>query len=230
MEEENPDLLADAKDHLNQAYLLEEEGKLKAALEECDASIEVCRPLLADAYNLRGIILEEMERDEAAIEEYKKAILIEPGFRDAADNLSALESEVGLKHHLVTIATFSHPTEAYVLKSRLEAEGIWSFVADEYTVTMYWLYSNAVGGVKLQVKGQDVEKAREILGLEQTSFEDELVAEDEEPRCPNCNSSNVHYERYAKRGLFASWLILSFPIPFLKRTWKCGDCGHEWKI
>ncbi len=221
--------MADAKDHLNQAYLLEEEGKLKEALEECDASIAVYRPLLADAHNLRGIILEEMGRDEAAIEEYKKAMLIEPGFREAAKNLSALESEVGLKHHLVTIAAFSHPTEAYVLKSRLEAEGIWSFVADEYTVTMYWLYSNAVGGVKLQVKGPDVERAREVLGLEQTGPEDELVAEDEEPRCPNCDSPNVHYERYAKRGLFASWLILSFPIPFLKRTWKCKDCGHEWK-
>lgn len=52
---------------------------------------------------------------------------------------------------LVTIATFSFPHEARIAKARLDALGIPSFIADEHTINMQWLYSNALGGVRLQV-------------------------------------------------------------------------------
>jgi tetratricopeptide (TPR) repeat protein len=230
---ENSGRLADAEYYLNQAYLYEEKEEFEEALRACDEAITVAEAFLADSYNLRGIILEEWGRTEQALEAYKKAMFIEPEFREAADNLLALESELGGGHDLVTIATFSQATEAYVLKTKLEAEGIWSLVADEHLVTWNWLYSNALGGVKLRVREVDVERALEVLGLESLgteSEEEELDIEDDESRCPNCNSFNIHYERYARRPQFASWLLLGFPIPFLKRKWKCNDCGYEWKM
>lgn len=233
LEVEDSDQPESAQFHRDQAYLYEERGAYEEALYECDAAIGVAQPFLADMYNLRGMILEELGRDEEAMQAYKTAILIDSDLHEAANNLSELESELGLGRRLVTIATFSQPAEAYVLKAKLETEGIWSFVADELTVTTYWLYSNAIGGVKLQVREQDVERALDILGIQQNSVdlvEDEFDEEDEEPKCPNCNSLNIYYERYANRGLFASWLLLGFPLPFLKRKWRCGDCGYEWKI
>lgn len=45
---------------------------------------------------------------------------------------------------LVTVARYSFPHEAYIAKSSSEAEGIPVFVADEYTINMEWLYSNAL--------------------------------------------------------------------------------------
>lgn len=64
---------------------------------------------------------------------------------------------------LITIKTFTHPSELLILKGRLESEGIECFVKDELITQIIPLYSNAVGGVKLQVKESDVEKAMEIL-------------------------------------------------------------------
>jgi hypothetical protein len=59
--------------------------------------------------------------------------------------------------------TFYHPIESAVLRSRLEAEGIECYLLDEYTVEANPFYSNAIGGVKLQVKEVDVPRAFEIL-------------------------------------------------------------------
>ena len=63
----------------------------------------------------------------------------------------------------ITIATFSYPSELTVVKSKLESEGITCFVKDELTVQTYGLYSNAIGGIKLQVLQQDAEKALTLL-------------------------------------------------------------------
>lgn len=64
---------------------------------------------------------------------------------------------------LVTIGRFSQPLEAWLAKTKLESEGIECFLMDEHIVTMNWLYSNAVGGVKLKVREEDAEKAKRIL-------------------------------------------------------------------
>jgi rubredoxin len=118
------------------------------------------------------------------------------------------------------------------------------FVADEYTVTMNWLYSNAIGGVKLQVKEDDVEQAMAVLAphdQEQEPVEQETDDLEDDPTCPNCGSLDISYERYSMRWVFASWafsgLILTtlfgalggFPLPFLKREWYCRACDYRWK-
>jgi len=56
-----------------------------------------------------------------------------------------------------------YPQQLWIIKGKLESEGIECFVKDELTVQSYNLYSNAVGGVKLQVLQQDAERAVELL-------------------------------------------------------------------
>jgi len=63
----------------------------------------------------------------------------------------------------VTVLTVSYPQQLWIIKSRLEAEGIVCFAKDELTVQSNNLWSNAVGGVKLQVQREDVDRALEIL-------------------------------------------------------------------
>lgn len=136
------------------------------------------------------------------------------------------------KIELVTIATFSYPTEAYIPHTKLESEGVWSFVADADTVTMNWLYSNAIGGVKLQVRGDDVERALEILNRKPEMIPTDDIEDAEEAEtvtCPTCQSTNTRFETYETRLVFLSWLLLNFPLPFFKRRWTCRDCGHIWK-
>lgn len=50
-----------------------------------------------------------------------------------------------------------------IIRGRMEAEGIETFVQDELTIQIDPLYSNALGGIKLMVQQQDAERANEIL-------------------------------------------------------------------
>ena len=63
----------------------------------------------------------------------------------------------------VTVLTVGLPQHMWVIRTRLESEGIECFAKDELTVQSDNLYSNAVGGVKLQVQEDDVPRAIEIL-------------------------------------------------------------------
>jgi hypothetical protein len=63
----------------------------------------------------------------------------------------------------ITVLTFTYPYEVAIIRGRLESEGIECFVQDELTVQVHPFYSNAIGGVKLQVKASDLQQAVEIL-------------------------------------------------------------------
>ena len=53
--------------------------------------------------------------------------------------------------------------DAYLLRARLEGSGVTSYIRDENLITLDWLYSNAIGGVKVDVMDEDYEKALAIL-------------------------------------------------------------------
>lgn len=58
---------------------------------------------------------------------------------------------------LITVATYTYPHEMAISKSKLEAYGIECFVRDELTVQVNNFYSNAIGGVKLEVKENEAD-------------------------------------------------------------------------
>ena len=86
---------------------------------------------------------------------------------------------------LTTIASFSFPHEAQLAKTSLDAAGIPAFIADENTINMQWLYSNALGGVKLQVPFQFAEKATEILSQDLSAQTEEECGKNE-ITCQKC--------------------------------------------
>ena len=63
----------------------------------------------------------------------------------------------------ITILTFTFPHEMEIVRGRLESEGIECNVLDEFTVQVHNFYSQAIGGIKLQVKKDDLPKALEVL-------------------------------------------------------------------
>ena len=66
-------------------------------------------------------------------------------------------------NNFITIITFGMPHEIIPVRARLESDGIECFVRDELTVTAQPLWSNAIGGIKLQVRERDFVRARDIL-------------------------------------------------------------------
>jgi hypothetical protein len=78
----------------------------------------------------------------------------------------------------VTVATFWNAPEAYMVRARLEAEGIRAYVADELATMVTWGLLNNSGGVKLQVAEKDAERAREVLArIQHTNAPPEEKAE-----------------------------------------------------
>lgn len=67
---------------------------------------------------------------------------------------------------MVTVGTYENTADAHIALGRLKAEGIPAFLADEHLVQADWLYSIAVGGIKLQVEPRYAERAREILATD----------------------------------------------------------------
>jgi hypothetical protein len=64
---------------------------------------------------------------------------------------------------LVTVETFSSPWEAQLARACLEAEGIDAVIADEHFFRLYGALSNALGGVRLQVRPEQAGRAAELL-------------------------------------------------------------------
>jgi hypothetical protein len=77
----------------------------------------------------------------------------------------------------VTVLTTILPQQLWIIRGRLESEGIECFIKDELTIQSYNLYSNSVGGVKLQVLEKDQQRAVELL-VELGYLKDEPVRPD----------------------------------------------------
>src|SRR6185369_15044667 len=88
-----------------------------------------------------------------------------------------------MTEELITVATFVSPFEAGMAKSELEAYSIPAFIADEFAIGVNPFYSNALGGIKVQVPAKFAEEARQILPAEKSlDAADEVKAEHSAPR------------------------------------------------
>ena len=116
---------------------------------------------------------------------------------------------------MITVATYNKPEEAYLAASVLEGNEIESVVRDAETVAMYWLYCNAIGGVKLDVHEQDYELASEILNLQNYEAESTLL------KCPHCGSSNTKIRELSLTAAIGLFLGVILPAPTRK-----VDCYH----
>ena len=127
------------------------------------------------------------------------------------------------------IANYQYTSEAYLFKGKLESEGVDVFLQNENTINTDPLLSNALGGVKLFVKSEDVMKAKQILdSIPEYSVNDkgDLLT------CPNCGSNTISMVTSIKdmKSFFAflyGLLTLSMPL-FSKQKYKCESCNFEF--
>jgi hypothetical protein len=130
---------------------------------------------------------------------------------------------------VIAIRRYRDIPAALLAKSVLDSAGVENFLTDVNTVRMDWLWSNALGGVRLFVKDSDASAAEELLNQ---SFRDSFEVEGQEPftqpRCPVCQSFDVSYKGLHRRLAYAS-VFLGVPIPLSRLGWRCAACGHMWE-
>lgn len=74
----------------------------------------------------------------------------------------------------VTVATYDRVIDAHIALGRLLAEGIEAQLFDDNMVQMDWLYSIALGGIKLRVARTDAKAARAVLETDYSAVLDEV--------------------------------------------------------
>ena len=127
------------------------------------------------------------------------------------------------------IANYQYTSEAYLFKGKLESEGVEVFLQNENTINTDPLLSNALGGVKLFVKSEDVMKAKQILdSIPEYSVDDkgELLT------CPNCGAQKIEFLTTVKDLVslvtFIFGILLSiFPF-YTKYKYRCESCNFEF--
>ncbi len=157
--------------------------------------------------------------------------IVPGGLPSATRRLGHSSQKKGLPRHtlicnvspMLTVATFSKPEEAHMLRLRLEAGGVPAYIQDENMVQMEWLYSNAIGGVRVQIHEDDAERAKEIF------LDSGILAETTGmPGCPRCSATNTAPDELPRRLSFLSMMLIGMPFLFSKTRWRCADCTHVW--
>ena len=114
------------------------------------------------------------------------------------------------------LEVFEYSTEAQLIKSKLDAEGIRTMLMDEKTIDADPLLSQAIGGVKLLVFNPDLNAASAIYDAIREYEKDSNGAP---IHCPNCSASKILVAPVQRENFF----YMLFPF-FEKRKLICRDC------
>lgn len=133
---------------------------------------------------------------------------------------------------LITLKTFDNAIEAHNLKNRLEVEDIKAYIFDEHLIGLNPLYSNAIGGIKVNIAESDTEQALSILqSIENLEY---LIDKNDSLHCPNCDSIELYtnFKDFKNitgiLSLIISIVFFVYPIYF-KHRFKCKECGLVFK-
>jgi len=88
----------------------------------------------------------------------RRGLKLDAAFSEVPDAADPQEDE-----KLVRVATFTFPDDAKLARALLEATGMPNYLENEHTLAANWMWTNALGGLRLMVPAALSEEAREIL-------------------------------------------------------------------
>ena len=129
---------------------------------------------------------------------------------------------------LVTIDRYLNPVEAYIVKGRLEVEGIKASVQHEHHIWVKWTLSLALGYVKIQIDSNDIAAATAVLEKLQAG-EYELTEEgsDLEP-CVVCGGLTKNRINWSARLALCMVVLFNIVLPYNRWRVQCAECQHAW--
>jgi DNA-directed RNA polymerase subunit RPC12/RpoP len=125
-----------------------------------------------------------------------------------------------MENEFFTIAAFDYTAEAQVMKGKFMSHGIEVFLKDEHTLDADPLISQAIGGVKLQVRRKD---SAEAIALYNELREYEVDRQGKRITCPKCQEDRVLIAP-TKKSIF----YLLFPF-FESTKYQCSKCSEIFK-
>ena len=124
----------------------------------------------------------------------------------------------------IEVRSYDNYLPASIMSQRLEDEGIKVYLKDEHTVTIDPILSNAIGGIKLMVFNEQLERAMELINGFEKQYRESVT-------CINCGSHNVHLVMQRKNPAnwitpIITWLFGNYAVASTK-VYTCLDCGTE---
>src|ERR1035437_6892708 len=143
---------------------------------------------------------------------------------------------MNMEDKIITFESYYDPMLAHIVRTRLEANGISCFIADENTIGANPLYNQAVGGIKIKIFERDLERCREILASEGNLHENDHFEIDNEtntyrvcPFCASTNVSNIALENdNGESTILNSIMNLANPF-YTQMNWRCNNCQREFE-
>ncbi len=129
---------------------------------------------------------------------------------------------------LTTIASFREAHNAHIAKARLEAEGIPAFVADEFLSSVQWFYSDAIGGVKIQVPRAYAERAREVVTTDRSADLARLRVVPKRPLAPVCPACGADSWERTAQSRRAGRHSGTRKLTVWSNRSRCRACGETW--
>lgn len=115
---------------------------------------------MSDA-GLRSLIREELTdiaRECYDEELARRGLKPEPAASEGSTPTGSPEEE-----ELVLAGTFTFPDEAKLARALLQSANIPNYLENEHTLAANWMWTNALGGLRLLVPAKFLEDAREVL-------------------------------------------------------------------
>ena len=137
-----------------------------------------------------------------------------------------------MSESFTTVATFDNSIDAHIAKTKLDSEGIDSYIFDENIVSVYPLYNLTVGGIKLRTRSEDAKKAQAVLNIvREAPFTDD---KNRAIHCPKCGSEKIYGGFITIRSLktivgFILSLFTGTPPIINETKLKCKNCGYEFE-
>jgi len=126
----------------------------------------------------------------------------------------------------VVIDGFTDVMQAEIVRGRLEAEGIPAILGNRHLVAADWMYSQALGGVRILVPREFISDAREIIAdIDSGQFLDASAELGLEDACAVCGGRLARKTSASwKFALFSLHVLLPIPLPFRKDVFYCPQC------
>lgn len=126
----------------------------------------------------------------------------------------------------VVLRTYDNYIPANMMLQRLEEEHIRAYLQDEHTVTIDPILSNAIGGIKLMVHQEQLDRALALINGFEHTYKRAIA-------CPQCGSHNVHF--VTKSSDFVNWVSAIFSWLFgnyamsVTNVYRCFECNNEFE-
>ena len=125
----------------------------------------------------------------------------------------------------VAIKTFDNYFSANIVQTKLQNDGIVSFLKDEYSATINPIYNNAIGGIKLMVDIHDVAIASDFLLQYEEAYLRTIS-------CPQCDAKEIiSVTAILEKSVFEKMIAKIFQDKNIvtEKYYQCQHCSWKGK-